>query len=96
MPISQAEQWFLFWTPAETSDKSPEWPNWTNRKTRSRRTWDNVVAVTSYPMKRNGILDDRLDVPEPIGVTVSPAEDKIAEQLEFDETDVFELFEKKN
>lgn len=51
--------------------------------------------VISHFTQRNATLDQRLDVPEPVAVTVLPANDKNAEEVQFDQTDAIALFKKK-
>lgn len=95
--ILQVEHWHLSQTPAETSDRTPEWPNWTTPKkvgVEERRMASSLIG--SHPTQRHVTSDDRLVVNEPLGDTVSLDDVKNAEGLQFDETEVTGLVKKRN
>lgn len=52
--------------------------------------------IMSHLMQHDATLDKRLDAPEHTAIIILPADFKIAEGVEFDETNVIPLFKKKN
>lgn len=88
--------WGLPWTPVETSSGSPVRPDCTNPKILGVRDGKKASSlVIRHPSTHENILDDSLSISEAEGANLLHADVTIAEELEFDSTDVVPLFKKR-
>lgn len=95
-PAPKARQCLLFWNPAETSDTSPDWLDWTiSKRLGGEDLGTKSSTVTRHPSHTKVPGNGLLDFPERAAMIVDPLAVKNAVELDFDESKVIALFRKK-